>query len=146
MFFKRKATPNNPSSVDGIVIHDLAALEGMDGGMPPGHMVKRRYVVTRHEAALSRKVLSVKPGDMFVFETDVRLERPALATEKDPARSSWDRSSTTLRARLYSGCRPGRCRRRPNESSSVRKPLRTLPACDSDSAGHGSRTGRPPIT
>jgi SAM-dependent methyltransferase len=83
MFFRRKAAPNTATSVDEIVIHDLTALEGMDGGIPPGHMVQGRYVVTRHEAALSRKVLSVKPGDVFVFETDVRLERRALAAEKD---------------------------------------------------------------
>jgi hypothetical protein len=82
MFFKRKAAPNNPPSVDEIIIHDFAALEGMDGGLPPGHMVKGRYVITRHQAALSRTVLSVKPRDVFVFETDVCLECPALATEK----------------------------------------------------------------
>ncbi len=82
MFFKRKAAPNPPPSVDGIIIHDFAALEGMDGGIPPGEMVKGRYVVTRHQAALSRKVLSVKPRDVFLFETDVRLERSPLATEK----------------------------------------------------------------
>ena len=61
----------------------LAALEGMDGGIPPGNMVKGRYVLTRYQAALSRKVLSVRPGDVFLFETDVRLERMALAAEKD---------------------------------------------------------------
>jgi SAM-dependent methyltransferase len=83
MFFKRKAAPNNPPSVDEIIIHDFAALEGMDGGIPPGHMVKGRYVITRHQAALSRKVLSVKPRDVFVFETDVRLEHRALAAGKD---------------------------------------------------------------
>ena len=83
MLFERKAVPNNPPSVDEIIIHNFAALEGMDGGIPPGDMVKGRYVITRHQAALSRKVLSVKPGDVFVFETDVRLERRALAAEKD---------------------------------------------------------------
>ena len=83
MFFKRNAAPNNRPSVDEIVIHNFAALEGMDGGIPPGDMVKGRYVITRHQAALSRKVLSVEPGDVFVFETDVRLERMALAAEKN---------------------------------------------------------------
>ena len=83
MLFKRNAAPNNRPSVDEIVIHNFAALEGMDGGIPPGDMVKGRYVITRHQAALSRKVLSVGPGDVFVFETDVRLERTALAAEKN---------------------------------------------------------------
>src|SRR4030095_13873354 len=82
MLFKRKAAPNTPPSVDEIIIHDFAALEGMDGGIPPGDMVKGRYVISRHQAAFSHKVLSVKPGDVFVFETDVRLERTALAVEK----------------------------------------------------------------
>ena len=115
MLFERKAVPNNPPSVDEIIVHNFAALEGMDGGIPPGDMVKGRYVITRHQAALSRKVLSVKPGDVFVFETDVRLERRALAAERTPARSSSGRSSTTPRARLYSGGSPGRRRRRPND-------------------------------
>ncbi len=83
MFFKRKTAPNKPLSVEKIIIDDLAALEGMDGVRPPGHMVKGRYVVARHQAALSRQVLSVKPGDVFVFETDVRLERGALAAGKE---------------------------------------------------------------
>ena len=83
MLFKGNAAPNNPPSVDEIIIHNLAALEGMDGGIPPGDMVKGRDVLTRHQAALSRKVLSVRPGDVFSFETDVRLERMALAAEKD---------------------------------------------------------------
>ena len=83
MLFKGNAAPNNPPSVDQIIIHNLAALEGMDGGIPPGNMVKGRYVLTRYQAALSRKVLSVKPGDVFVFETDVRLEHTALAAQKN---------------------------------------------------------------
>jgi SAM-dependent methyltransferase len=82
MLFKGNAAPDNSPSVDEIIIHDLAALEGMDGGIPPGDMVKGRYVITRYQAALSRTGLSVKPGDVFVFETDVRLERMTLAAEK----------------------------------------------------------------
>jgi hypothetical protein len=82
MLFKGNSAPNNPPSVDEIIIHNFATLEGMDGGIPPGNMVEGRYVITRHQAALSRKVLSVKPGDVFVFETDVRLEHTALATQK----------------------------------------------------------------
>jgi hypothetical protein len=102
MFFKRKTAPNNAPSVDEITIHDFAALEAMDGGIPPGHMVKGRYVITRHQAALSRKVLSVRPGDVFLFETDVRCSSISRSLFKMAADSSrgCDSGSRRLSARL----------------------------------------------
>ena len=71
---------HTPSVEDEFCILDMSALEGVQSGHATGAMVMQRYAVGRYEGGRSKQGLPVKAGEVFVLETDVRLERPGTTS------------------------------------------------------------------
>lgn len=60
-----------------VMITDIRDLEGVEGGEPLGRSAEGAYYVEMHQGGRSKRALPASPGDVFVVEATVTLERAA---------------------------------------------------------------------